>query len=45
MAVPLGTLGYGELVAMLYAPGIIAILILLVAAVRHRRAELKLPKR
>jgi hypothetical protein len=45
VTVPLGTIRYGEVVAMVYAPGIIGLTALTVAAVRRRRAELRVPKR
>lgn len=45
VTVPLGTIRYGELVAMIYAPGILGLTALSVAAVRRRRAEPTVRKR
>jgi hypothetical protein len=42
---PLGTIRYGELVVMVYAPAIIALTALVVGAVRHRRTGPTVTKR
>ena len=45
MSVPLGTMRYGELVAMIYAPIVVALLGVSVAAVRYRMTRTSGPRR
>jgi hypothetical protein len=42
---PLGTMQYGALVAMIYAPLVVALAGVVYAAVRYRRSEPTAPKR
>jgi hypothetical protein len=45
VSVPLVTMPYGELVAMIYTPLIVALTGVLIAAVRYRRSGRTAPKR
>jgi hypothetical protein len=44
VSVPLGTMPNGELVAMIYAPLVVALTGVLIAALRYRRSSRTAPK-